>query len=381
MLMNRALVVLSLSIFAAMVGVGIIAPIMPMYAHSLGATGIWLGVIYAGFSFSRIIFMPLVGKLSDRGGRKVFLCLGLLMYALISLGYIGISGLYQLTGIRLLHGFSSAMVIPIGRAYIGEISPKGKEGSYLGIFNLSLLLGWGSGPLVGGFLVDFFGFASAFYALGCLSAMALVLIMIFLPGERNQPSKISYRKSTSLRQLLRIPAMRAIMCVQAAGAAVRGSLMAFLPVFAESLGIEGSQVGLLVSVNILLAALLQGPFGKVADKYSKVFLVVLGSTIASCAILIMPLFPSFRGLLLLGIIMGAGGGISLPAVAAIGAKLGRSAGMGTTMGLLSTGISIGIVLGPTVGGLAMDLIGFASAFYLIGALGLVGTIAFYQLMS
>jgi len=303
------------------------------------------------------------------------------MYALVSLGYIGARDLYQLAGIRLLHGFSSAMVIPIGMAYIGEISPEGKEGSYLGIFNLSLSLGWGSGPLVGGFLMDSFGFASAFYALGCLSALALVLIMIFLPGEQNRPSKTSSRESTSLRQLLRIPSMRAIMCVQAAGAAGRGSLMAFLPVFGESLGIKASGIGLLVSVNILLAALLQGPFGKIADSYNKVFLIVLGSTMASCAVIIMPLVPSFRGLLLLGIVMGAGGGISRPAVVAIGAKLGRSAGMGAAMGLLNTGISMGMIVGTMVGGLAMDLLGLTSVFYLVGTLGLVGTITFYQLMS
>ncbi len=381
MLNNRALVVLPLSLFTAMVGLGIIAPLMPIYARSLGATGIWLGVILAGFSLSKVIFMPLIGRLSDRRGRKIFLCLGLLMYALISLGYLGAGGLYQLVGMRILHGFSSAMVIPIGMAYIGEISPEGKEGSYLGIFNLSLFLGWGSGPLLGGFLVDSFGFASAFYALGCLSALALVLIMIFLPGQQNWASKTSSRESTSLRQLLRIPSMRAIMCIQAAGAAGRGALMAFLPVFAESLGIKTSEVGLLVSVNILLAALLQGLFGRIADKYSRVFLVVLGSTIASCAILIMPLVPSFRGLLLMGIVMGAGGGIYRPAVTAIGAKLGKSAGMGTTMGLLNTGISMGMVVGAMVGGLAMDLLGLTYVFYFVGTLGLVGSITFYQLMS
>ena len=157
--------------------------------------------------------------------------------------------------------------------------------------------------------------------------------------------------------------------------------MVFLPIFAGSLGIKASEVGLLVSVNILLAGLLQGPFGRIADKYSKVFLIVLGSTIASCAILIMPLVPSFRGLLLMGIVMGAGGGISRPAVTAIGAKLGKSAGMGTTMGLLNTGISMGMVVGAMVGGLAMDLLGLTSVFYLVGTLGLVGSITFYQLMS
>ena len=136
-----------------------------------------------------------------------------------------------------------------------------------------------------------------------------------------------------------------------------------------------------VSLVVLVVQLVQGPFGAIADVYSRVFLVVLGGIIASCAILIMPLVPSFRGLLLTGIVMGVGGGVSLPAIAAIGAELGRSAGMGATMGLLTTGKSIGVIAGAMLGGLAMDLFGVASVFYLVGMLGLVGTLAFYCLIG
>ena len=80
--------VLFTSIFSCMLGVGIIVPILPIYAETLGATGFWLGAIFAGFSLTRSISMPLVGRFSDRMGRKRFISFGLLVYTLSSLGYI-----------------------------------------------------------------------------------------------------------------------------------------------------------------------------------------------------------------------------------------------------------------------------------------------------
>ena len=66
--MRRIFPILALSVFSAMLGVGIIAPLLPLYFEHMGATGIWLGVIFGGFSFSRAIVMPAVGKLSDSNG-------------------------------------------------------------------------------------------------------------------------------------------------------------------------------------------------------------------------------------------------------------------------------------------------------------------------
>ena len=123
---NRIFSVLFISVFAAMLGLGIIAPLMPIYARSLGASGIWLGIIFAGFSLSRGIFMPIIGKLSDRKGRKRFITLGLLLYSVISLVYLLAGNVYYLTTVRLFHGLASAMVIPVARAYIGEIAEKGE---------------------------------------------------------------------------------------------------------------------------------------------------------------------------------------------------------------------------------------------------------------
>ena len=68
---RRVFVILFFSIFSSMLGIGIIAPLLPIYAESFGASGLWIGIIFSGFSISRSIFMPIVGRWSDKRGRKI----------------------------------------------------------------------------------------------------------------------------------------------------------------------------------------------------------------------------------------------------------------------------------------------------------------------
>ena len=70
---RRAYLVLFVAVFASTLGVGFIGPLMPLYARDLGATGVTLGMIFSGFSMARFIFTPIIGRLSDKRGRRVFL--------------------------------------------------------------------------------------------------------------------------------------------------------------------------------------------------------------------------------------------------------------------------------------------------------------------
>ncbi len=148
---KKAFLTLFVVVFTGMLGMGIISPLMPLYAESMGASGLWLGLMYSGFALSRMVVMPIIGRLSDRSGRKIFIAMGLLAYCVISLSYAWASNIYALTSIRLLHGVASAMVIPIAHAYIGDLIPKGREGTYMNLFSMSSFLGMGFGPFLGGF--------------------------------------------------------------------------------------------------------------------------------------------------------------------------------------------------------------------------------------
>ena len=178
---RRAYVILFIAVMASTMGVGFIGPLLPLYARDLGAAGLSLGMIFAGFSMARFILTPFIGRLSDRFGRRIFLATGLAVYTGFSLAYISAATAGQLILIRALHGASAGMVIPIAQAYIGEMSPEGREGSYMGTFMVSLFAAFGIGPLLGGPLAERFGAHTPFLAMGGLSAVAFLLVLFLLP--------------------------------------------------------------------------------------------------------------------------------------------------------------------------------------------------------
>ena len=369
---KRIFFVLFVALFVAMLGMGVIAPTMPLYAKTVGATGIGLGLIYSSFSISRLIFMPMAGKLSDRRGRKIFITSGLVIYTLASLGYIWSSSVVQLVWIRLIHGIGSAMIVPIAAAVIGDISPRGKEGSMMGTFNVALFLGFGTGPLLGGFVLGAMGMANVFYLMGGLSFIALLLIVVFLPEKVNNRIQ-KYPSISPFKTIWRHNIFKGVVIFRFSNAAARGSVTAFLPVFAAKLGISPSRIGFLVSVNILLTAVLQHFFGKLADRVSRSLLVVVGNTVVAFPLLVTPYAKSFSDLLFLGIIMGLGSGLAFPAAAALATEEGRNHGMGNVMGYFNQSMSFGMIVGPIVAGWVMDLLGLSVVFIFGGLVGILGS--------
>ena len=363
-----------------MLGLGIVSPLMPIFAKNLGATGIWLGLIFAGFSLSRGIFMPIIGKISDRNGRKKYIVVGLFLYSIISLLYLLAHNVYSLTIIRIIHGFASAMVIPIAMAYIGETAKEGKEGSTMGTFSVALFLGMGAGPFLGGILNDAFGISSVFYAMSCLTAASFLITLFLLPDIKNS-NEATNKKSVSFKNIIKNNTIKGLLLFRAINAMGRGGVMSFLPIFASKIHITPSQIGTIISVNIFLTALLQRPFGKLADKYNKLYLVLIGSTIGALALLCVALSSNFWMLMFIGSFMGIGGAISMPAATAITVKLGQSVGMGTSMGLFNTAMSIGMIVAPLISGIIMDTLGLSYIFIVAGLISLFGTFVFYYYVN
>jgi MFS family permease len=370
---RQVFVILFFSLFIAMLGAGVISPTMPLYAETLGATGWGLGVIYSSFSVSRAVFMPVVGKLSDRRGRKIFIVLGLTIYTLASLGYIWADSIVQLVWIRFLHGVGSAMIVPVAAAAIGDISPRGREGRLMGTFNVALFLGFGAGPLLGGLVMDALSMSWVFVLMGALSFVSLISILVFLP-ERQRRGRMKTRNVSRLHTLWREPVFRGLVTFRFSNAVARGSVTAFIPVFASRLDIDAGYIGLLVSLNILLTGGVQHFFGPVADRLDRRKLVVFGNLVGIIPLLLTPFAGNLGHLLVLGVVMGVGSGLAFPAASAIATELGREHGMGNIMGFFNQSMSLGMITGPVVAGCIMDLFNISVVFIFGGIVGLMGSL-------
>jgi MFS family permease len=363
---KRTLVVLLLALFIAVLGVGIIAPIMPIYATDLGATGITLGLMIAAFSISRAALQPVVGSLSDRHGRKRFLMAGLSLYAVMGLAYTLATSVEHLILIRLLHGVGSAMIMPIAMAYIGDLTPHGQEGRYMGLLNIALFAGISAGPILGGAFRDTIGINPAFYTMSALTAASLILILTLLPPQRSDREKRSTPGLlTMLRQMLHNNRVVGMLLPRMGTMIVMIPTMGFLPILMDNLmGATGIQIGIVISARTIVTAGLQFPFGKLADRYSKVVLILTGCSIIRAGVFLMPFAAGFLHLVWLSVLIGLGEALIWPTLGAIAVEEGHQYGQGSMMGVFNMAMSVGVLIGSLLAGSVMDLVGLEYSFYI-----------------
>ncbi len=366
---KNVLITLLGSIFIALMGIGIIAPLMPIYATDLGATGVGLGLMVAGFSISRGVLQPFVGGASDRYGRKRFLVAGLLIYALAGVTYTFARSVEHLVVIRVFHGVGSAMVIPIAMAYIGDLAPVGEEGRYMGMLNIALFSGVGGGPIIGGIFLDTLGMNSAFYAMALFSALSTLLVVMFLPPRSpEQQAQGSPRLLAAFMDMAKDIRILGMLLSRMATMLILVPSMAFLPILmTRFMEATGTEVGMVVASRTLVNAGLQRPFGRMVDKHSKVVLLVAGSMVVSCAVILVPLARGLGELIALFTAMGVGEAVVWPTLGALAVEGGRRYGQGSVMGVFNMAMSAGVLLGSIGAGAVMDLLGLSYAFFMTGA--------------
>ncbi len=378
---GRPFAVVWLSTVIGGLGIGMVSPLLPVFSQEMGATGIWLALAFSGFAITETPLMPFMGKLSDRFGRRIFMALGLLTYALAALGYVFSSTYHLLVVFRMVSGIGAAMFFPVAFAYVGDLSPRGKEGRYMGLFNVAFLIGWGAGPIIGGSVKDALGSDATFLSMMIMSALAFVLLMTLLPRERGGGSAGGAQEGGSWLPLMRDTRLMAGCTFQAILGLSFGAVLSFLPVFmTTNLGASATAVGIVISCRALLNGVLQYPYGWLADRMSRVFLVVLGASVTAVGTFSIPWMRSFVPLLLLFSATALFESIAVPAATAIVVDRGRVLGMGVVMGFFNMAMAIGLLIGSLAGGVVQSTLGVDSVFRYAAVIAVVGTIAFYTLM-
>nr|WP_320012579.1 MFS transporter [uncultured Desulfobulbus sp.] len=363
---NPILITVVLSVFIALLGVGIVIPVLPVFATTLGATGFTLGLITAAFSLSRGLLQPLVGNISDRWGRKGFLMAGLLIYGIVGLIIPLATDVTHLIYIRLFQGIGAAMIVPVAMAYASFLAPPGHEGRSMGVINIAIFCGIGCGPIVGGFFSDFWGIASVFYIMATLCFAAFLLVITTLPScspiERKPPLGLMI----SIKAMIRRKRTMGILLARFATVLMMVPTMAFLPVHMHDWpGSTSMQTGLVIASRTLMNALLQYPLGKLADRMEKVPLLLAGTVCMSLAVTGIPYIHSFGAMVAIYLFLGIGEAVLWPVLGAYAVEEGREHyGHGTMMGVFNLAMSAGVFSGAIVAGAGLDFFGMHVAFLL-----------------
>lgn len=371
---KKAFAVIVSTMFISMLGMGIVVPLLPIYADTMGASALEIGLINAGFSITLTIFLPIMGKFSDRMGRKKFLCAGLSCFTIASLGFLWARNPFQLIMVRCFQGFSATMHLPLAQAYLGDITPKGGEGKWMGYFNAVLFSGMGLGPLFGGVLTDLFSINATFLVMAALSLIGLIATIIFLPEVHDKTTV--QKQGMSFAYLRKSDIMKGAFAFRMATGFATACYMTFLPLFASNnLGLSTSLIGLLLASRTPMA-LVQSLTGRLADKYNRRIMVIFGGACALISMVILPTVGSFWPLLALYSCTAAGIALALPAATAFVVEEGRVFGMGASMALFMMAMQIGNGVGPILLGGVVDVLGIKSAFLAGAGILMIGIFVF-----
>ncbi len=374
--MNPLLIVLLFVVFIALLGVGVIAPVLAVFATGLGATGVTLGLIMATFPLVRALTLPVVGGLSDRKGRKGFMLVGLGIYAVAGLLFTFARSVLHLVPIRILQGLGSAMVIPMAMAYTGDMAPEGQEGRYMAFLNIASFVGFGGGPLLGGVLRDLFGVESVFYGMFFCSIAALALVLFLVPSRRyTAVAKDQEGLLATFRKMLKNRKVLGVLLSRMATMMIMMPTMAFLPILMTQLmDSSGIEIGIVIGIRTLVNALFQPSFGKLADKSNKLKLLLIGSIVVGITMFFVPFPRSLPVLIALFVVMGVGEALVWPVLGAYAIEEGRRYGQGSMMGVFNMAVSAGVFLSSFMAGLFMDLFGLGFAFYSIGLIVIMSAV-------
>ncbi len=371
-------ITLFFAIFSTITGVGIVVPLLPVYANDLGASGLYVGMIFGSFSISRTLLLPYFGRLSDLKGRKPFIVAGLFVYTLISIAFVFSNNVETLIILRFIQGAGSAMIMPVVQAYVGEITPKGSESYSMGLFNLSMFLSLSLGPLMGGSIKEILSLDAAFICMGILSGIGLLLCVFFLPSVAQEKTKKTRQEMIPWMNLMKDSQLISIFLVRYSYTACIGVIWSFLPLFADTkFNLPGSLIGVLAMLGVFVAGILSLPMGYAADRINKKLMVASGGVLSTIGMFLLFSSSSFLDLVIGVSIFGLGGGVSMPAIMGYAVIKGEEKkAMGSVMSIMTVAHSMGMLTGAMAAGVAVDFLSLRTAFLCGAGMMASGTAAF-----
>ena len=345
-------------------------PVLALFAESLGASPERIGVIVSVSTLTGVVLKLPSGALSDIYGRRLFLRIGVIDFGIPPFFYPFISDLNLLTLLRLFHGLATAIFAPSALATVAELYRE-RRGAALGTYTACTQSGALLGPFIGGYLAFAYGYSSAFLTAGLFGCAAIVLfysLHLSPPPPRLHDKGLASVWSEMWRGFSIVARNRKVLVTSSTDAAkmiANGALMAFLPLYGISVGLNAGEVGLLFTIQSLTSFVSKPIMGRVSDRMGRQPLIMLGLLICAVTFVSIPHVSELALLLVLSAGFGFGEAVVSSSSSAFVADSSEFKTLGAGMGMQGTIGDIGHASGPLLAGVLIANMSYAGAFAII----------------
>lgn len=179
---KRAIFILILSEFLVCLGIGLVIPVMPFLKTELHLSALDMGIMTSLFALAQFVASPIVGRISDKVGRKPILAIGLALYMVSEFVFAVTNYLWVFNISRIIGGISAAMVTPTGMALAADITTKRQRAKVIGWLSAAFSGGLILGPGVGGILAGI-DYKAPFWVAGVLGLLSTIALLAMLPKD------------------------------------------------------------------------------------------------------------------------------------------------------------------------------------------------------
>ncbi len=362
-------------VFIDMLGFSLILPLLPFYAESFGATPTVVGLLLGANAVTQLIGAPLIGRLSDRYGRRPMLLVSI-AGTLVGFLMLGLAdSLLMLFASRMLDGLLGGN-ISLAQAYISDVTSEKDRAKGLGLIGAAFGISFIFGPALGGTLSAGGNFALPAWVAAGLSALNLLGVLFLLPEslpseERGERARSPSTRMTAraLLQALRRPCVGPLLTFQLLYGVPFTMFQTIFALFARRrLGLGAQSTSYVLTYVGFLVVLVQGGgIGLLSRRFTDKQLILGGTMVLSLSLLAWALTASVPALLVsLAPLALSGGTLNVVSSSALTKAVYREE-MGGTLGLSAALSSLSRIVAPILGGYLIDRLGPAAP-------GLLGTV-------
>ena len=350
---------LSLVTFLILLGLSMVAPILPTYAESFQVSYTLVGFVVSSFAVTRMFLDIPAGLLSRRYEKRGIMITGLVLLSTSSV-VAGLAPNYiTLVIARMIEGVGSAFYVTTATVFLAQISGEEKRGQWMSLYMGMLLLGAIFGPTFGGILADVYDIRAPFFAYAIITGLAVIPTLVLPKLVNSGNASTSLQPGEILQDMRQILSNRSFLLVTFAvftmfflRTGVRSTLV---PLFAaNNLGFDAAVIGFILTVGGITTALTITPMGSISDRIGRKIPLALCLLLTAGITLAIPFSTDLLTLSIAIGIYGAVIGLQGPSAAYV-TDLSPPDKLEISMGLYRMISDFGFVMGPLLLGFLADL--------------------------
>ena len=359
------LVVIFVTVFIDLVGFGIVIPVLPFYAEGteFNVSPRTVGFLFASYSIMQLIFSPILGRLSDKYGRRPVLFLSIIGTGIgfLLLGFA--QTVWMLFAGRILDGITGGN-ISTAQAYIADITTKENRAKGMGLIGAAFGLGFIFGPALGGILSGWGIHVPFFFAAALCFANATLLYFTLpetvTPDHPARQSAAGGRAWNHVVESFKQPRLGFVLAIYflfIVAFSIMTTSFSLYTMFRFGYGAQ--HTGYLFAYVGLIAVIIQGGLiGRLVKRFGELPLVIFGALCFAVSLFAVPFVGPAAGglaaLLIGGGVFSMGNSLATPALTSLASKSVGPAQQGTVLGVTQSVASLARAVGPSLAAILIN---------------------------